>query len=70
MNLGTLIEGALRKIQQEAEREEDEDIDDEDDLSDVEDLLGDDDFEEHFKFLEEQAKEDEEMFKELLGGDA
>lgn len=70
MNLGTLIEGALRKIQQEAEREEDEDIDDEDDLSDVEGLLGDDDFEEHFKFLEEQAKEDEEMFKELLGGDA
>lgn len=70
MNLGTLIEGALRKIQQEAEKEEDEDIDDEDDLSDVEGLLGDDDFEEHFKFLEEQAKEDEEMFKELLGGDA
>ena len=70
MNLGTLIEGALRKIQQEAEREEDEDIDDEDDLSDVEGLLGDDDFEEHFKFLEEQAMEDEEMFKELLGGDA
>lgn len=70
MNLGTLIEGALRKIQQEAEREEDEDIDDEDDISDVEGLLGDDDFEEHFKFLEEQAREDEEMFKELLGGDA
>lgn len=69
MNLGTLIEGALRKIQQEAERKEDEDIDDEDDLSDVESLLGDNDFEEHFKFLEEQAKEDEEMFKELLGGD-
>lgn len=69
MNLGTLIEGALRKIQQEAERKEDEDIDDEDDLSDVESLLDDNDFEEHFKFLEEQAKEDEEMFKELLGGD-
>ena len=70
MNLGTLIEGALRKIQQEAEREEDEDIDDEDDISDVEGLLGDDDFEEHYKFLEEQAMEDEAMFKELLGGDA
>lgn len=70
MNLGTLIEGALRKIQQEAEREEDEDIDDEDDISDVEGLLGDDDFEEHYKFLEEQALEDEAMFKELLGGDA
>ena len=70
MNLGTLIEGALRKIKQEAEREEDEDIDDEDDISDVEGLLGDDDFEEHYKFLEEQAMEDEAMFKELLGGDA
>lgn len=70
MNLGTLIEGALRKIQQEAEREEDEDIDDEEEIDDIEGLLGDDDFEEHFSFLEQQAMEDEEMFKELLGGDA
>lgn len=69
MNLGTLIEGALRKIQQEAEKEEDDDIDDEDEV-DIEGLLGDEDFEEHYAFLEHQAAEDEAMMKELLGEDA
>lgn len=71
MNLGTLIEGAVKALQRQAERAEDEDIDDEDldFLEETEKALQDDDFEEHFNFLEHQAEEDEALLRELLGED-
>lgn len=64
LNLGTLIEGALKQLQRDAEKEKDEDDDDddidEDELfEDVEVLLEDNDFEEFNEFLEEDAKLDE-----------
>ena len=71
MNLGTLIEGAVKALQRQAEQAEDEDIDDEDldFLEETERALQDDDFEEHFEFLEHQAEEDEALLRELLGED-
>lgn len=71
MNLGTLIEGAVKALQRQAEQAEDEDIDDEDldFLEETEKALQDDDFEEHFNFLEHQAEEDEALLRELLGED-
>lgn len=71
MNLGTLIEGAVKALQRQAEQVEDEDIDDEDldFLEETERALRDDDFEEHFEFLEHQAEEDEALLRELLGED-
>lgn len=71
MNLGTLIEGAVKALQRQAEQVEDEDIDDEDldFLEETEKALQDDDFEEHFNFLEHQAEEDEALLRELLGED-
>lgn len=71
MNLGTLIEGAVKALQRQAEQAEDEDIDDEDldFLEETEKALQDDDFEEHFEFLEHQAEEDEALLRELLGED-
>ena len=46
-------------------------IDDEDldFLEETEKALQDDDFEEHFNFLEHQAEEDEALLRELLGED-
>lgn len=71
MNLGTLIEGAVKALQRQAEQAEDEDIDDEDlDLIEqAETSLQDSDFEEHYDFLEQQAEEDELLFREILGGE-
>ena len=71
MNLGTLIEGAVKALQRQAEQVEDEDIDDEDlDLIEqTENSIQDDDFEEHFNFLEHQAEEDAALMRELLGED-
>ena len=71
MNLGTLIEGAVKALQRQAEQEEDEDIDDEDldFVDEAESALQDDDFEEHYDFLAHQAEEDEALMRELLGED-
>lgn len=61
MNLGNLIESALKALQREAEREEDEDIDDDDDeifnMDNIDDLK-DSDFEEHYDFLDDEAEAD------------
>ena len=59
MNLGTLIEGAIKKIQAEEEREEDEDIDDDDDIN-INEMLTDNDFTEYFEFLESESEADGE----------
>lgn len=68
MNLGNLIESAVKALQREAEREEDEDIDDEDEIMDMDSLdeLKDDDFADHYDFLEQEAEDDAELMMEML----
>lgn len=68
MNLGNLIESAVKALQREAEREEDEDIDDEDEIMDMDSLdeLKDDDFADHYDFLEQEAEDDAKMMMEML----
>lgn len=68
MNLGNLIESAVKALQREAEREEDEDIDDEDEIMDMDSLdeLKDDDFAEHYEFLEQEAEDDALAMMEML----
>ena len=68
MNLGNLIESAVKALQREAEREEDEDIDDEDEIMDMDSLdeLKDDDFAEHYDFLEQEAEDDALTMMEML----
>ena len=60
MNLGNLIESAVKALQRQAEKEEDEDIDDDDDVFDMNNIddLKDNDFEEHFDFLDDEAEAD------------
>ena len=68
MNLGNLSESAVKALQREAEREEDEDIDDEDEIMDMDSLdeLKDDDFAEHYDFLEQEAEDDALAMMEML----
>lgn len=72
MNLGTLIESALKALQRQAEKQEDKDIDDEDiddeDLFSINilDELNDEDHEEHFNFLEQESKDDTLTLEEIL----
>ena len=68
MNLGTLIESAVKELQKQAEREEDEDIDDDDDLDidSIESNLKDEDFEEHYDFLEQESEDDVKTIEEIL----
>lgn len=68
MNLGNLIESAVKALQREAEREEDEDIDDEDEIMDMDSLdeLKDDDFADHYDFLEQEAEDDARAMMEML----
>lgn len=68
MNLGNLIESAVKALQREAEREEDEDIDDEDEIMDMDSLdeLKDDDFADHYDFLEQEAEDDAKLMMEML----
>ena len=68
MNLGDLIESAVKALQRQAEIEEDEDIDDEDleiDGNTAISELSDEDFEEYFDMLEDEAEADAEMFAEM-----
>lgn len=64
-NLSDLIEGAVKALQRQAEKEEDEDIDDEDlDIEDIiEQDMSDDDFEDYYSFLEEQTELDQSLFE-------
>ena len=72
MNLGTLIESALKALQRQAEKQEDEDIDDEDiddeDLFNINilDELNDEDHEEHFNFLAQESENDALALEEIL----
>lgn len=69
MNLGDLIESAVKALQRQAEKAEDEDIDDDDDDLIDENILNelkDDDFEEHYDFLEQEQEDDAAMLDDLL----
>ena len=66
MNLGNLIENAVKQMAQEEAKEEDEDVEEElsyDELSE----LKDEDFVEYQEFLEEEELSDEEIMKQLEG---
>ena len=66
MNLGNLIENAIKEMAKEEAKEEDEDIEDEIMSLDEIDLLKDEDFAEYGDFLEEQSDEDETLIQELV----
>jgi len=72
MNLGNLIENAVRTMAREESKEEDEDTTDSLGL-DMEELesevLSDGDFLEHYNQVEQEADEDAATIRELLGED-
>lgn len=65
MNLGNLIESAIKEMAKEEAKEEDEDVEDE--IMSLEDVehLRDEDFEEYGDFLDDEAEADEELLKRL-----
>jgi hypothetical protein len=65
MNLGNLIESAIKEMAKEEAKEEDEDIEDEIMTLDDVDLLKDEDFEAYGEFLDEETEADEELLKRL-----
>ena len=72
MNLGNLIENAARTMAREEAKEEDEETTDIEDLDlheIEEEVLNDNDFISHYKFIEDEQAEDEDMMNELLGED-
>lgn len=66
MNLGNLIENAVKEMAREEAKAEDEDIEDELTLEEM-DQLRDEDFVDYGEFLEEEEMSDEEFYKEVLG---
>lgn len=69
MNLGNLIENAVKTMQREESKEEDEDVDDEELSYEELDSIKDEDFAEHHEFLEEEAETDEAYLRSLEGAD-
>lgn len=67
MNLGNLIENAVKEMARQEAKEEDEDVEDELLFDDI-DLLKDEDFKDYNEFLDEQSDEDV-AFLDLLEGD-
>ena len=66
MNLGNLIEGAVREMVREESKEEDEDIDDEMlDFDSIEEIK-DQDFDEFNDFVEDEASSDEEAIAAIV----
>lgn len=66
MNLGNLIESAIKEMAKQEAKEEDEDIDDELEYDNIETLI-DEDFIEHNQFLEDEADLDEVLLDSLRG---
>jgi hypothetical protein len=64
MNLGNLIESAMKKMYEEEQKEEDEDIEEELTFEEI-DQLKDEDFGEYSDFLEEEELADEELLEQL-----
>ena len=66
MNLGNLIEGAVREMVREENKEEDEDIDDEIlDFDSIEEIK-DQDFNEFADFVEDETLSDEEAIEAIV----
>ena len=66
MNLGNLIESAVKEMAKQEAKEEDEDVDDELEYDNIETLI-DEDFIEHNQFLEDEADLDEVLLDSLRG---
>ena len=64
MNLGNLIESAVKEMARQEAKEEDEDIDDELEYDNIDTLI-DEDFIEHKQFLEDEADLDEILLRSL-----
>jgi hypothetical protein len=64
MNLGNLIESAVKEMAKQEAKEEDEDIDDELEYDNIDTLI-DEDFIEHRQFLEDEADLDEVLLRSL-----
>lgn len=67
MNLGNLIEAAVKNMVDQENREEDEDIEDMDNLDD--EVLKDEDFIEHNQFLEDESDLDEVIYENMAKGE-
>lgn len=67
MNLGNLIEAAVKNMVDQENREEDEDIEDMDNLD--EEVLKDEDFIEHNQFLEDESDLDEITYENMAKGE-
>lgn len=67
MNLGNLIEAAVKNMIDQENREEDEDIEDVDNLDD--EVLKDEDFIEHNQFLEDESDLDEITYENMAKGE-
>ena len=66
MNLGNLIENALRTMKHEEEKEEDDETDDvEIDDENLDDILTDEDFEDHSDFIEDEINADQATYEEV-----
>lgn len=64
MNLGNLIESAVKEMAKQEAKEEDEDVEDELDLDEIEQLK-DEDFEDYNQFLDEDIEADADFLKQL-----
>lgn len=66
MNLGNLIDNAVKEMTRQEEKEEDDDEDEDltlDDLNTIKQEIIDADFEEYNEFLEQEQLSDEEIIK-------
>ena len=64
MNLGNLIENAVKEMARQEAKEEDEDVEDELNLEEIE-ALKDEDFEDYNEFIEEESESDNEFLRLL-----
>jgi hypothetical protein len=64
MNLGNLIENAVKEMARQEAKEEDEDVEDELNLEEIE-ALKDEDFENYNEFIEEESESDNEFLRLL-----
>ena len=69
MNLGNLIENAVKQMAIEESKEEDEDVEDELTLEEIEELK-DEDYSQFDDFVEDEAEADEELIKQLTEGES
>lgn len=69
MNLGNLIENAVKEMARQEAKEEDEDIEEEIDSYEDADALKEEDFEEYRDFIEDELEADDQLLKSLEEGE-